>query len=167
MNEYKPSSSKGFRYLLVIIEILSKSIWCIPLSKNFCQAVPCDFSINLTILKRKPNKIESHRGTEFYKFNFPNFLKKNNIQHYSGSTDKRPSVADQVLRIKRILLKKPVFGKRKSVWVSELPSIAKKYDNTLIHSTETAPSEAFKEVKDKTVFSNFQDTRRKREPEYN
>ena len=47
---------------------------------------------------RKPNKIESGRGAEFYNSVFQKFLKGKNIHHYSQFTDKGPSIAERIIR---------------------------------------------------------------------
>ena len=80
--------------------------------------------------RRSPLKIESNRGAEFYNSTFQNFLKNKNIQHYSRFTNEGPSIAERVIRTVRNLLKKPVFEKRNDSWISEFPSVIKKYNNT-------------------------------------
>ena len=70
MIDYKISNNKGFRYLFVIIDNYSKYLWAIPLKKNYIQTITNDFSNILTTSKRKPLKLESDRGTEFYNKNF-------------------------------------------------------------------------------------------------
>ena len=67
--------------------------------------------------------MESNRGAEFHSSIFQNFLKAKNIQHYSRLTDKRPSIAETIIKTVRILLKKPVFEKGNANWISELPSV--------------------------------------------
>ena len=88
----------------------------------------------LTTSKRKPLKIESDRGTDFYNIIFQNFLKLNNIHHCSRFPDTGPNIAERVIRTIRNLLKKPVFLAGNADWISELPSVVKKYINTIHHS---------------------------------
>ena len=59
-----------------------------------------------------------------------------------------------------------MFLKGNADWLSELPSVMKKYD-TIHNSTEMTPIEGSKKVNEKTVFSNIQDKREKRKPKYN
>ena len=87
MVDHKISINKGFRYIFVIIDNFSKYLWAIPLTNNYSQTITNEFSNVLTTSKRKPLKIESDRGTEFYNKIFQNFLKTKNIQHYSRFTD--------------------------------------------------------------------------------
>ena len=147
MIDYKVSNNKGFRYIFVIIDIYGKHLWAIPLKNKYSQTITNEFSNILTTSKRKPLKIESHRGSEFYYSIFQNFLKNKNVQLFSRFTDKGPSIAERIIRTVRNLLKKPVFEKGKADWLSELPSVIKKYNNTTHSSTKMTPIQASKKSK--------------------
>ena len=69
-------------------------MWAIPLKNKNSQTITNEFSNILTTSKRKPNKLESDRGTEFYNSILQNFLKSTNIHQYSRYTDKGPSIAE-------------------------------------------------------------------------
>ena len=166
MIDYKITNNKGFRYIFIIVDNFSKYLWAIPLKNKYSQTMTNEFSNILTTSKRKPLKIESDRGTEFYNSIFQNFLKLKNIHHYSRYTDKGPSIAERVIRTIRSLLKKPVFEKGKADWLSELQSVVKQYNNTIHHSTKMTPSQASKKVNEKEVFSNLRDDRVKRQPKF-
>ena len=165
-SDYKTSNNKGFRYIFVVIDNFSKYLWAIPLKNKYRQTIANEFSNILTTSKRKPNKIESDRGTEFYNSIFQNFLKINNIQYYSRFTDKGPSIAERVIKIIRNLLKKPVFEKGRADWISELSSVIKKYNNTIHSSTKMTPLQASKKSNEKLVYSNLKDDRQKQKPKY-
>ena len=141
-------------------------MWAIPLKNKYSQTITNEFSNILTKSKRKPLKLESDRGSEFYNSIFQNFLKVKNIFHYSRFTDKGPSIAERVIRTIRSLLKKPVFEKGKADWLSELPSIIKQYNNTIHHSIKMTPIQASKKSNEKTVYSNLRDDRQKQRPKY-
>ena len=111
-SHYKTSNNKGFRYIFIVIHNFSKYLWAIPLKNKYSQTITNEFSNLLTTSKRKPLKIESDRGTEFYNSIFQNFLKSKNIQHYSRYTDKGPSIAERVIRTVRNLLKKACISSR-------------------------------------------------------
>ena len=165
-SDYKTSNNKGYRYIFIIIDNFSKYLWAIPLKNKNSQTITNESSNILTESKRKPNKIESDRGSEFYNSIFQNFLKNKNIHHYSRFTDKGPSIAERVIRTVRNLLKKPVFEKGKADWLSELPSVIKKYNNTIHHSTKMTPIQASKKINEKLVLSNLRDDRVKQQPKF-
>ena len=166
MIDYKISNNKGFRYIFIVIDNFSKYLWAIPLKNKYSQTITNEFSNILKTSKRKPLKLESDRGTEFYNSIFQNFLKSKNIQHYSRFTDKGPSIAERVIRTVRNLLKKPVFEKGNANWLSELASVIKQYKNTIHHSTKMKPIDASKKSNEKLVYSNLQDRRAKQQPKY-
>ena len=115
-----------------------------PPKNKYSQTITNEFSNILTTSKRKPLKIESDRGTVFCNNNFQNFLKTKNIHHYSRFTDKGPSIAERIIRIKRNLLKKPIFLAGNADWLSELSAVVNKYNNTIHHSIKMTPNQASK-----------------------
>ena len=137
-----------------------------PLKNKYAETITKEFSNILTNSKRKPLKLESDRGTEFYNSIFQNFLKSKSIHHYSRYTDKGPSIAERVIRTVRNLLKKPVFEKGKADWLSELPSVIKKYNNSIHSSTKMTPIQASKKSNEKLVYNNLKDDREIQKPKY-
>ena len=142
MVDYKVSTNKGVIYVFAIIGKFSDYLWTIP-PKN-TQTITQEISKNLSTSKRSPDKLESDRGAEFYNSIFQKFLKSNHIQHHSRYTDKSPSIAERVIRTIRKLLKKPVFEEGNADWLSDLPSITKKNNNTIQNSTKKTPIQDFK-----------------------
>ena len=165
-SDYKISNNKGFRYIFIIIDKFSKDLWAIPLKNKYSQTITNDFLNILTTSKRKPLKIESDRGSEFYNSIFQNFLKLKNIQHYSRYTNKGPSIVERVIRTVRNLLKKPIFLAGNADWLSELPSVIKQYNNTIHHSTKMTPIQASKKINERKVYSNLKDKREIQKPKY-
>ena len=166
MIDYKISNNKGFRYIFLIIDNYSEYLWAIPLKKKYSQTITNEFSNILTTSKRKPLKIESDTGTEFYNSIFQNLLKTKNIHHYSRFTDKGPSIAERVIKTIRNLLKKPVFLAGNADWLTELPSIVKKYNNTIHHSIEMTRNQASKKSNEKLVYNNLRDKREIQKPKF-
>ena len=151
------SKNKGFRFIFIKIDNFSKYLWAIPLKNKNSQTITQEFSKNVTTSKRSPLKMES------FKF----FLKNKIIHHYSRFTDKRPSIAEQVIRTVRNLLKKPVSEKANADWLSELPSVVKKYNNTLHWSTKMTPLQASKKANKKLVLNILKDKKREiQKPRY-
>ena len=163
-SDYKTTNNKGFRYIFIIIDNFSKYLWAIPLKNKYSQTITNEFSNILSKSKRKPLKKESDRGTEFYNSIFQNFLKAKNIQYYSRFTDKGPSIAERVIRTVRSLLTKPVFLAGNAGWLSELPSVVRKYNNTIHSSTKMTPIQASKKSNEKIRFDNLKDDRVKQKP---
>ena len=164
--DYKTLKNKGYRYIFIIIDNFSKYLWAIPLKIKYSQTITIKFSNISTTSKRKPLRKESDRGSEFYNSIFQNFLKVKNIHHFSQFSDKGPSIAERVIRTIRNQLKKPVFLAGNADWLSEIPLVIKKYNNTIHSSIKMTPNQASKKSNESKVYSNLQDKRRKLNPKF-
>ena len=82
-----------------------------------------------------------------------------NKHHFSRFTEKCPSIAERFIRTVRNLSKKLVFGKGNADWLNELPSVIKKYINTIHQSIKMTPTEASLKKNEKTDYTNLQDRR--------
>ena len=163
MNDYGPKNNKGYRYILVVIDNFSMFGWTISLKNKFSQSITDAFSEIIKSSNRKPNLLETDDGKEYVNKIFNEFLNNNKIKRYSRYTDKGAVFAERFNKTIRNLLKKPVFEKGKADWLSELPSVIKKYNNTIHHSTKMTPIQASKKINEKLVFSNLTDDRVKRQ----
>ena len=166
MIDYKTTNNKVFGYIFVIIDNLSNYLWATPLKNEYSQTITNEFSNILTTSKRKPLKLESDIGSEFYISIFQNFLKTKNIHHYLRFTDKGPSIAQRVIRTIRNLLKKPVFLAGNGDWLSELSAVVNKYNNTIYSSTKMTPNQASEKSNERKVYSNLQDRRVRQKPKF-
>ena len=75
--------NKRFRFLLCVIDILSKYARVIPLKDKKGISIVNAFQIILKESKRKPYKIWIDKGSEFYNSSFKKWLKDNDIEMYS------------------------------------------------------------------------------------
>ena len=166
MIDYKISNNKKFGYIFVIFDNFSKYTRCIPVKNKYGETITKEISIILTKSKQSPLKLESDRGKEWYNSIFQNFLKVKNIHHYSRFSDKSPSVCERVIRTVRNLLRKTNFLAGNADWISGLPTVIKKYRNTIHNSTKRTPIQASKKVNEKFVSSNLEGRRVKQQPKY-
>ena len=128
---YGEESDRGYRYVLVIIDIFSKFGWRVPLKNKNAQLIKVSFQKFLIRLMRKPNLIETDWGKEFYQKIFQNFSKKINIKHCSRNTYLGTVFAESFNRTIRDLLKRPVFEKGDLNWIGILPRKTKQYNNKI------------------------------------
>ena len=166
MNDYGIKNNKGYRYILVVVDNFSKFGWTIPLKNKYAQSITDAFSQIIKTSRRKPNLLETDDGKEYVNKIFNEFLETNMIKRYSRYTDKGAVFAERFNRTIRNLLKKPVFEKANANWISELPSVVKKYNKTIHHSIKMTPIQASKKINEKLIFSNLQDRRVKRQAKY-
>ena len=164
MNDYGPKNNKGYRYILVVIDNFSKFGWTIPLKNKFSQSITDAFSEIIKSSNRKPNLLETDDGKEYVNKIFSEFLNNNKIKRYSRYTDNGAVSAERFNKTIRNLLKKPVFEKGNANWISELPSVVKKYNNTIHSSTKMTPIQASETSNERKAYSNLKDKREIQKP---
>ena len=140
--DYGLENNRGYRYVLVTIDNVSKYGWTIPLKNKNAQTIIDSFENILISSKRQPNLIESDRGKEFYNNIFQDFLNKNNIKLYSRNSSYGAVFAERFNRAIRDLLKKIVFENGDGNWIDILSTITKQYNNKVHSSTKLTPTQA-------------------------
>ena len=63
---FKILNNKGFQYKFIITDNFAKYTWAFPLKNKKRQTIANKFSTILSTSKRKPLKVKSNRGKEFY-----------------------------------------------------------------------------------------------------
>ena len=166
LKDYGPENNRNHRYVLVIIDHLSKFGWTKPLKNKNAQTIKDSFENILISSKRKPNLIESDRGKEFYNNIFQDFLNKNNIKLYSRNTYLGAVFAERFNKTIRDLLKRPVFEKGDGNWIDILSTITKQYNNRIHSSTKLSPQDASLKKNEGFVYTNLLDKRKKIKPKF-
>ena len=91
-----PGTTRGNLYFLTVVDILSKYAWVEPVKSKRSVAVTKAFE---KILKRadgrKPRKLQTDDGKEFYNKTFETLMKKEDIVHFSTKGDTKASVMER------------------------------------------------------------------------
>ena len=89
--------NRGMRYLLTVLDVLSKYAWVQPLKAKTGVALVQAFD---KIVKhgRQPNRLQTDRGKEFYNRTFQRWLEDQRIKHFSTEGDAKASVVERFNR---------------------------------------------------------------------
>ena len=91
--------NRGYRYLLTVVDVLSKYAWVEPVKSKTGKDVTTAFE---KILKRsdgrQPVKLQTDDGKEFYNKTFQALMKRKGIHHFSTSGDTKASVVERFNR---------------------------------------------------------------------
>ena len=90
--------NNGIKYLLCVIDLLSRYSWVIPLKNKKGDSIVEGFKKILNNSNRKPNKIWVDNGKEFYNNKFKNFLKNNDIETYSTFNEGESGIAERFIK---------------------------------------------------------------------
>ena len=144
-------TNKGYKYLLMVIDIFSKYGWIVPLKTKTGTAVTDAFH-HIFKEGRIPSKLWTDKGKEFYNKIFKNLLQKHNIHLYSTENEEKSTVVERWNRtIKRIMWK--YFSANNTYkYIDILPALAEKYNSTYHRSIKCTPTEASKPENSGKVF---------------
>ena len=91
--------NRGMRYLLTVINVLSKYAWLAPLKSKMGKAVTAAFE---SILRRsggrRSRQLQTDKGKEFYNATFAKMLDRYGIRHFSTQGDAKASVVERFNR---------------------------------------------------------------------
>ena len=135
--------NKGYRYLLMVLDLFSKYGWIVPLKDKKGETVTEAFK---TIFKegRKPQYLWTDKGKEYYNKNMKELLEKNNITLYSTENEEKSSVCERWNRTIKTKMWKQFTVQGNTQYLSILPKILNQYNNTKHSSIGMTPVEASK-----------------------
>ena len=121
--------NNGFRFLLCVIDILSKYAWVVPLKDKKGVSIVDAFQKILDKSRRKPNKIWVDKGSEFYNNVFRKWLRDNDIEMYSIHNEGKFVVAERLIRTLKTKIYKYMTSIPKNVCLNKLDDIVGEYNN--------------------------------------
>ena len=139
--------NKGMRYALTVVDVLSKYAWVEPLKNKMGVVVTQAMQTILKRAGRKPQKIQTDEGKEFYNRTFQTLMKTQGIHHFSTSGDAKAAVAERFNRTLKEKLYCYVTAKNTVAYVQVLQSIVRGYNATEHRSISMAPEDVTQENK--------------------
>ena len=135
--------NKWFKYLLTVIDVFSKFAWVVPLKTKDSLSVTNAFK-KILEGSRKPVKLQTDKGKEFYNREFQNLLKKHNIYLYSTNSDFKASVVERFNRtLKQKMWKYFTFSNNQK-YFRILDDLVKSYNSSFHRSIKMAPKNVSK-----------------------
>ena len=146
--------NKGYRYLLMVLDVFSKFGWIVPLKDKKGETVAEALK---TILKegRKPQYLWTDKGKEYYNKHVKELLDKNKITLYSTENEEKSSVCERWNRTIKTKMWKQFTVQGNTQYLDMLPKLVKQYNNTKHSSIKMTPIEASKKKNEGTVYLNL------------
>ena len=132
----------GNKYILTCIDAFSRKAWAVAVPSKSAHHVKTAFEDILSRSHTRPIYVQTDKGTEFVNSIFIQYLKENNITHYT--TDNYETKASIVERFNKTLKSKlwRYFTYKNTYdYISVLPDILTSYNNTYHRSIKMAPNQ--------------------------
>ena len=133
--------NKNYKFISTKFDNHTKYAWAIPLKDKPGKSTTTAFKKLIETSKRKPQKVWSDRGKEFYSTTFLHYLNEQNIQIYSTHSDLKAVFVERFNRTLLDLIKKPMYIEGKGNWLNHLDAALQKYNNRVHGSTKMTPFE--------------------------
>ena len=146
--------NKGYKYLLMVIDVFSKYGWIVPLKDKKGETVTEAFK---SIFKdsRKPEFLWTDKGSEFYNKNVKELLETNGVKLYSTMNEEKSSVVERWNRTIKNKMWKQFTAQGNTQYLDILPKILKQYNSTKHNSIKMTPIEASKKKNRGVVYFNL------------
>jgi hypothetical protein len=135
------SSNDGVRYLLILIDVVSKYVWVEPLKSKNGPTVLQGFKDLFGRIERKPQKLQTDEGKEFLYHGVQSFLKENKIGFFTLKSDKKAALAERVIRTLKEKIARYMHEKHTRRYVDVLDDLVASYNDTYHTSIKRAPAE--------------------------
>lgn len=138
MSKYK-KYNRGMRYILVVIDTLSRYLYAVPIKSKRPQDVKRAF---VKIFRQAtPRHLLTDRGTEYYNKVLRAYFKRKKVNHYSIHSACKAASAERVIRTLKERLFRYFRSTGKYTYLNILPRIVADYNNTVHSTTKMKPNE--------------------------
>ena len=145
--------NRGYKYLLMVLDLFSKYGWIVPLKTKTGLEVAKAFERILE--KNKPKMLWVDKGKEYYNKNVLDLLAKDKITIYSTENEEKSSVCERWNRTIKDKMYKRFTMQNNTVYVDILPKILASYNNSRHRSIGMTPFQARKPENYGKVYFNL------------
>ena len=145
--------NRGYKYLLMVLDLFSKYGWIVPLKTKTGLEVAKAFESLL--VKNKPKMLWVDKGKEYYNKNVLDLLAKDKIKVYSTENEEKSSVCERWNRTIKDKMYKRFTMQNNTVYVDILPKILASYNNSRHRSIGMTPFQARKPENYGKVYFNL------------
>ena len=128
----------GYRYLLVCIDVFSKYAWVIPLKNKTGPSLVEAFK-RILVSGRKPEKVMTDQGTEFFNRHFKALMKEEKIELYNTYNETKASIVERLIRTLKTKMWQYFTAKKTMRYIDVLPELVYSYNHSVHRSIKARP----------------------------
>ena len=159
--QYYARTNRGYKYILMIIDVFSKYGWAIPLKTKKGEDVANAFA-HLWKTQPPPQMIWTDKGKEFVNKDMTNLLKKHNVHLYWTENEEKSCIVERWNRTIKRMMWKYFTRHQTGIYIDILPEMIKKYNSTYHGSIKCTPTDARKPSNYQHVFDSLYNGKNRR-----
>ena len=132
--------NKGARYLLTVVDVLSKYAWVRPLKRKTGAEVVEAFQ-SIVEEGRHPQTLQTDQGKEFYNAAVQRWLQREGIHYFSTSGDAKAAIAERFNRTLKSRLYRYFTAANKVQYLDAVPPLVAQYNADVHRSIGMAPQD--------------------------
>ena len=136
--------NKGYKYLLVCIDILSKFAWIRPLKTKSGSEIEEAFR-DIFSKGRKPLILQTDRGKEFLNRHVQKLFKDKNIKFFTSYSERKASIVERLNRTIKGLMFKYFTKYETRRYIDILQDLVSRYNNGYHRSIKAKPTNVTKD----------------------
>ena len=152
------AENDNIKYILIVIDNLSKFCWAVPLLTKSGPAVKKAFVKILRESRRKPMIFATDAGTEFTYRELKHYLNYRHIKHLILRDSSHAVIAERLIRTLKEKIYKYMTFHRTKRFIDDFPDIIQGYNNS-IHSRSKFKPVDVNETNQREVYRNLFKTR--------
>lgn len=153
VNKMDPQHNNNTRYLLTVVDVMSKYAWVIPLKDK--KATTVLEALKPIILESHPEKLQTDKGSEFFNSTVQKFLKSENVKLFATESDQKASVVERFNRTLKNILFRYMDAKKTDRYIDILQDVVDNYNNTKHSTIGVTPVEALEPENTFKVYANY------------
>lgn len=132
----------GNKILFVAIDVVSRFMWVEPMKNKTGASTTAAFESILRRAKpRKPQKLQTDKGTEFLNSTFQSMLHHRNIEFFTTYSDTKAAIAERSIQTLKVLIYKYLKEINSNRFLDHLQNIVSTYNLTFHSSIKYAPAD--------------------------
>ena len=120
--------NKGYKYLLMVLDIFSKYGWIVPLKTK--TGLEVSKGLESIFRENKPKMLWVDKGKEYYNRHVLDLLAKNKTEIYFTENEEKSSVCERWNRTIKTKMYKQFTVQNNTVYIDILPKILSSYNNS-------------------------------------
>ena len=133
-------NNKGYKYLLTVIDVLSKFAWVEPLkSKSATAMVDALQRLWTRLGDRLPQNVQTDSRGEFYNAKVQAFFKKHGVNHFSTHGNPHGSIVERWNRTLKTKMFRYFTAHNTLKYIDALPALVKSYNHSYHRSIQEKP----------------------------